>query len=132
MKPEQLFWQSMKTVLPGYTQRIETIGEGTPDVYGCYRGVSYWVELKVEIPMVGILLRTKQYAWAKMLETHGCKVFLLAKIPEGFSVIQSKALEIQPYGTAGKYVKVLNYEKYPYLQKDKHDLRVTLQNILFT
>ena len=80
--PESLFWKQIKTVLSdqGYfLTRIETLTvSGVPDVFGIYKGRSFWCELKsnqVSYPA----LNKYQIVWINRAVKHGATVLILVK-----------------------------------------------------
>jgi nitrous oxidase accessory protein NosD len=132
MKPETKFWQEIEPHIKGFKQRIETpIAKGVPDVYVCYKGMSYWIETKVWEPNVGVLLRKEQYAWANMLQMSGGKAFTIVKSDSGILLFTTAGSKVESYGKQGIYVKVIDYNK-PKEQTFKDSLQGVLQNFLFT
>jgi penicillin-binding protein-related factor A (putative recombinase) len=80
--PESLFWKQIKTVLSdqGYfLTRVETLTvSGVPDVFGIYKGRSFWCELKsnqVSYPT----LNKYQIVWINRAVKHGATVLILVK-----------------------------------------------------
>jgi penicillin-binding protein-related factor A (putative recombinase) len=80
--PESLFWKQIKTVLSdqGYfLTRVETLTvSGVPDVFGIYKGRSFWCELKsnqVSYPA----LNKYQIVWINRAVKHGATVLILVK-----------------------------------------------------
>ena len=131
MKPETKFWQEIEPYIKGFKQRIETpIAKGVPDVYVCYKGLSYWIETKVWEPNVGVLLRKEQYAWANMLQMSGGLVFAIVKRDKQILVMPIWTCIVEPYGKQEVYVRVLSWNG-NYTDKKK-ELQVILQKILFT
>lgn len=77
MKPEQQFWNLLKTHLPGFNKRVENIaGTGTPDIYSAW-GTPFWIELKVYPNR----LEPLQQIWHHKNLVHGGKSIVLTKIP---------------------------------------------------
>jgi hypothetical protein len=74
MPTEKHAFAALKRRLPqAYLVRIEnSVGVGLPDVYGAYRGTSFWVELK----MKNGLLSTAQHAVCRKLVNNGVPVYL--------------------------------------------------------
>jgi Holliday junction resolvase len=64
MSKESLLWKSLKNgVFEAEWTRIENrTGGGIPDVFGCYKGVSIWVELK-QTKYYKVLLSPLQVSW---------------------------------------------------------------------
>lgn len=119
---EAEYWEQIRGKLPGFVQRIETsTGNGVPDVFGCYRGKPYWVELKVWQPGTGILLRKEQWAWANNYAQHGGTSFVLVRSEiQGVSMLFTlNDLHVTAYGSQNKYVIV---------QVEKTPRRVSLEN----
>lgn len=133
MNPETAFWQSIRNHIPGFKQRIETIGKGVPDLYVCWNGFSFWIELKVWAKGAGILLRKEQYAWARVHAVNGGKSFVVAKmsIENTILVIPISLVEVVPYGTQQKYVKVISFEKGTVVTTNQ-ELVGSLKKYLFT
>lgn len=135
MNPEQEFWYSIRDKAPGFTQRIETsTGNGVPDVYGCSMGISYWLELKVWTPTVGILLRKEQWAWARNLLRHKFqRVFVLAQLqdPKLVMLLPVKIILVEAYGEGSKYVKVITPDLHLFTS-EKKNLKETLIKNIFT
>jgi len=80
--PESLFWKQIKTTLSdqGYfLTRVETLTvSGVPDVFGIYKGRSFWCELKsnqVSYPT----LNKYQIVWINRAVKHGATVLILVK-----------------------------------------------------
>jgi len=80
--PESLLWKQIKTVLSdqGYfLTRIETLTvSGVPDVFGIYKGTSFWCELKsnqVNYPA----LNKYQIVWINRAVKHGGVIMILVK-----------------------------------------------------
>jgi len=79
MKPEQKFKSQVISQLHGHVQLIESmVGRGVPDMYWCIYEKPCWVEFKVEVPKLGVLLRPEQNAWCVRNQANGGKVFLVA------------------------------------------------------
>ena len=83
--PESLFWKQIKSALVdhGYfLTRIETLTvSGVPDVFGIYKGQSFWCELKsnrVNYPA----LNKYQIVWINRAIKHGGVVLILVKAQE--------------------------------------------------
>ena len=60
---------------------------GTPDVYGCYRGVMFWIELKwvVDWPKNGGMLKLKHFTreqrlWLRQNVAAGGRAFVLLQV----------------------------------------------------
>ena len=87
-QPEQQFWNLLKKHLPGEVSRVENICEsGMPDVNGTWRGLDYWIELKVcdnknKLRPVKSLLRTEQSVWITRRMRHGCRVYVFVRYPD--------------------------------------------------
>ena len=82
---ESAFWQLVKKNLPNtHLQRIETggTGRGIPDLNGCYKGVEFWVELKVVNAGKMIRLRPEQIGWLVKRSMHGGRSFVLVRTPD--------------------------------------------------
>lgn len=80
--PESLLWKQIKTALSdqGYfLTRVETLTvSGVPDVFGIYKGRSFWCELKsnqVSYPA----LNKYQIVWINRAVKHGATVLILVK-----------------------------------------------------
>jgi len=80
--PESLFWKQIKSALSdqGYfLTRVETLTvSGVPDVFGIYKGRSFWCELKsnqVSYPT----LNKYQIVWINRAVKHGATVLILVK-----------------------------------------------------
>lgn len=107
--PEQEFWNRLKPNLPFFTQRIETsTGMGIPDVYCCYKGKPFWLELKVWIDGTGILLRKEQWGWANRHKASGGVSFVVTQTPIDNVVLLMpiESIIVSPYGTQEKYVLI--------------------------
>ena len=83
--PESLFWKQIKSALVdhGYfLTRVETLTvSGVPDVFGIYKGQSFWCELKsnrVNYPA----LNKYQIVWINRAIKHGGVVLILVKAQE--------------------------------------------------
>ena len=81
-QPEALLWKQVKKALTdhGYfLTRIETLTvSGVPDVFGIYKGRSFWCELKsnqVSYPA----LNKYQIVWINRAVKHGATVLILVK-----------------------------------------------------
>ena len=90
-QPEALLWKQVKKALSdqGYfLTRIETLTvSGVPDIFGIYKGKSFWCELKsnqVNYPA----LNKYQIVWINRAVKHGATVLILVK------ALQEKALKI--------------------------------------
>lgn len=85
--PEQNFWKLIKKYLPGDVSRIENIADnGTPDVSGAYKGVDYWVELKVCNNLKKVkdpldLLGNNQKIWHMKRNQQGSLIFVFIYYP---------------------------------------------------
>ena len=64
MSKESLFWKSLKNgINEAFWTRIENrSGGGIPDVFGCYKGVPIWIELK-QTKYYKVLLSPLQVSW---------------------------------------------------------------------
>ena len=64
MSKESLFWKSLKNGVnePFWTRIENRTGGGIPDVFGCYKGISIWIELK-QTKYYKVLLSPLQVAW---------------------------------------------------------------------
>jgi penicillin-binding protein-related factor A (putative recombinase) len=94
--PESLFWKQIKTALSdqGYfLTRVETLTvSGVPDVFGIYKGRSFWCELKsnqVSYPA----LNKYQIVWINRAVKHGATVFSLIRVPLAL-ILLSKFLSV--------------------------------------
>lgn len=136
---EREFWARIQGAIPGMVQRIETsTSPGVPDVFGCFRGKSYWMELKVWQPGVGILIRKEQYAWACKLRAYDGLWLLAVWLEEAVIPLTTLLLDfeqihgkVKPYGTQEKYVVL----PAPFLSEPspgKKALREALTKKLFT
>ena len=78
--PEAKLWQDVKKALKdAHLVRIENkVGPGIPDVNGCYKGIEFWLELKV-IKGNSLQLSKFQKAWIYERTRVGGKVFVLAR-----------------------------------------------------
>lgn len=80
--PESLLWKQIKTVLSdqGYfLTRIETLTvSGVPDVFGIYKGTSFWCELKSN-PVNYPALNKYQIVWINRAVKHSGVVMILVK-----------------------------------------------------
>ena len=80
--PESLLWKQIKTALSyqGYfLTRIETLTvSGVPDVFGIYKGTSFWCELKSN-PVNYPALNKYQIVWINRAVKHGGVVMILVK-----------------------------------------------------
>ena len=95
--PEAKLWQDVKKALKdAHLVRIENkASPGIPDVNGCYKGIEFWIELKV-IKGNSLQLSKFQKAWIYERTKSGGKVFVLArplfgsvlKVFEGSNAIQ--------------------------------------------
>lgn len=109
---EREYWARIQDAIPGMVQRIETsTSPGVPDVFGCFRGKSYWMELKVWQPGAGVLIRKEQYAWAcKLRACEGTWLLAVwleeAPVPLTTLLIPFDGIygKVKPYGTQEKYV----------------------------
>lgn len=137
---ERAFWYSISDVMPGFTQRIETsTSPGVPDVYCCFRGLGFWIELKVWTPGVGILIRKEQYAWANKHSKSQGKWFLLCALPDATEKNVSALLsfdsiygKVEPYGTSEKYVVLRKMPESHVVMVGKKAIANTLIKKLFT
>ena len=86
--PEAKLWQDVKKALKdAHLVRIENkVGPGIPDVNGCYKGIEFWLELKV-IKGNSLRLSKFQKAWIYERLRVGGNVFVLAR-PLSGSVIK--------------------------------------------
>ena len=82
--PEAKLWQDVKKALKdAHLVRIENkAGPGVPDVNGCYKGIEFWIELKV-IKGNSLRLSKFQKAWIYERTKSGGKVFVLARPLKG-------------------------------------------------
>ena len=82
--PEAKLWQDVKKALKdAHLVRIENkSGPGVPDVNGCYKGIEFWIELKV-IKGNSLRLSKFQKAWIYERTKFGGKVFVLARPLKG-------------------------------------------------
>ena len=78
--PEAKLWQDVKKALKdAHLVRIENKSSpGVPDVNGCYKGIEFWLELKV-IKGNSLQLSKFQKAWIYERTRAGGKVFVLAR-----------------------------------------------------
>lgn len=98
MKPEQRMWQVVKKHLPPGFERVENAaGVGMPDIYGCVRGISYWLELKVQSeetlpddvsPLA--LLKPSQRVWHLKHAQQGGTVYILVRNGSRFALYDSR------------------------------------------
>ena len=86
--PEAKLWQDVKKALKdAHLVRIENkASPGIPDVNGCYKGIEFWIELKV-IKGNSLRLSKFQKAWIYERLRVGGYVFVLAR-PLSGSVIK--------------------------------------------
>tara|TARA_R100001509_G_C4789989_1_gene189430 strand:- start:164 stop:580 length:417 start_codon:yes stop_codon:yes gene_type:complete len=79
-KLESKLYLEIKKALPNvHFQRIETnVGLGVPDVNGCYKGIDFWLELKVSSG-TRINLSKYQKSWIIRRGRAGGRVFILQK-----------------------------------------------------
>lgn len=75
-----------------HVTRVENVaGEGHPDAEGCYRGVQFWLELKVAkrparsatLLRFGSPLRDSQVDWARKRIAAGGRVWYLIQVGSG-------------------------------------------------
>ena len=97
--PEAKLWQDVKKALKdAHLVRIENkVGPGIPDVNGCYKGIEFWLELKVsKCNYIG--LSKFQKAFINERSKHGGKVFVLARPLTGsvIKVFDSVTLDLDP------------------------------------
>ena len=97
--PEAKLWQDVKKALKdAHLVRIENkSGPGVPDVNGCYKGIEFWIELKV-IKGNSLRLSKFQKAFIDERSKHGGKVFVLARPLTGsvIKVFDSATLDLDP------------------------------------
>ena len=79
MKPESKFWKQVKENLTDihWTRLENRIGQGIPDCYGIFEGISIWVELKV-IRSNKIVLSPFQKSWNYNHSLQGGRNFIIA------------------------------------------------------
>jgi penicillin-binding protein-related factor A (putative recombinase) len=79
---ESLLWKQIKTALSNqgyFLTRIETLTvSGVPDVFGIYKGTSFWCELKSN-PVNYPALNKYQIVWINRAVKHGGVVMILVK-----------------------------------------------------
>jgi penicillin-binding protein-related factor A (putative recombinase) len=79
---ESLLWKQIKTALSNqgyFLTRIETLTvSGVPDVFGIYKGTSFWCELKSN-PVNYPALNKYQIVWINRAIKHGGVVMILVK-----------------------------------------------------
>lgn len=90
--------------------RIEnTVGEGTPDVEGCLRGLAFWIELKSVMPAksgrldIRKAIRPGQVPWLVKRWKAGGSAFMLIQVGSGIKARRylvpgrvCEALEVNP------------------------------------
>ena len=80
--PESLLWKQIKTALSNqgyFLTRIETLTvSGVPDVFGIYKGTSFWCELKSN-PVNYPAFNKYQIVWINRAIKHGGVVMILVK-----------------------------------------------------
>jgi hypothetical protein len=135
-KPEQIFWTRLRKHVPGFIQRIETTtGCGVPDVYCCWKGKPFWLELKVWTPDVGILMRKEQWAWAKQhfAQSAGQSFVVTQLMADAIVVMHISEIKVEAYGTQEKYVVATHKNQYPPrgLCYNMVNLKGTLEKWLF-
>ena len=87
---ETNFWKQIKKNLEDefFLTRIETLTvSGVPDVFGIYKGNSFWIELKSN-PVNFPNLNKYQIVWINRAVKHGATVLILVK------ALKEKALKI--------------------------------------
>ncbi len=108
MQPEAKFnrWLIDNVFVGMHHQRIETTtGSGIPDFNVCWQGVDFWVESKVNEP----LLRPFQWAWIHRRVQAGGRVLIL--VESGGTV----RMHIPPFTAtpSGKYMLVTSPFMHP-------------------
>lgn len=79
MTEAQLSTRLQKYCPGAHWVRIENlVGVGVPDLYCCYRGKSFWFELKIQGQAA---IRPSQLAWHVRHKSHGGKAFILKYWP---------------------------------------------------
>ena len=80
MSKESLFWKSLKNgINEAFWTRIENkVGGGIPDVFGCYKGASIWIELK-QTKYYKVLLSPLQVAWHYRYAEYGGISYIFVK-----------------------------------------------------
>lgn len=137
---EREYWARIQDAVPGFKQRIETsTSPGVPDVYGCFRGKQYWMELKVWQPGTGVLIRKEQFAWAANYTLHEGLWLLAVWLEDALIPLTTMICEFEdirrvatPYGTQEKYVVVRQAPIHAVTVPGKKALRDALTKKLFT
>lgn len=123
---ERKFWMWLRQKTPMvHWQRIETTtGPGVPDINGCYMGKDTWIELKINIPKKGVLLRKEQYAWITKRNMKGGRIYVLAwnQLTE-MCELYAPPLTVEKYANTHKYVRVLTPPKV-YFKKQEGPLEI--------
>ena len=80
MSKESLFWKSLKNgINEAFWTRIENrSGGGIPDVFGCYKGVPIWIELK-QTKYYKVLLSPLQVSWHYRYAEYGGISYIFVK-----------------------------------------------------
>ena len=97
-------------------QAIEaTTGAGIPDVNACYKGIEFWLELKL-FKSKSVLIRPAQNAWAYRRRHAGGLVFLMAYCPQRKEIHLWKAPK--DFKMVGNLLKVLDKPDKIIIKKD--------------
>lgn len=73
-------YKPMRDALPQamWTRLENLVGQGMPDVHGCYQGVDVWIENKL-VKGHRIIFQPTQPAWMMKRMAHGGRVYVLAR-----------------------------------------------------
>ena len=91
---ERDLYRAIKEALPEpHWTRIENgAGVGEPDINCCYRGIEFWLELKIGPPK----LRPAQYAWSMRRAKQGGRVYILARVVDYLAVWKYPNVVVTP------------------------------------
>lgn len=105
---EVTFWNVLKKWVPGQSQRIENVvGTGTPDVTAAYKGLDYWIELKVcanksKEKDISTLPDESQLLWHYLRKKQGSIIFVAVQYSWGVLIYE----QTEKYAVYNKVIEV--------------------------